>query len=219
MAGAREVVPVASAEEAVRIASRLGLERTLLCGERGGRKIDGFHLGNSPAEYTPGVIAGKTLVLATSNGSHAFIAARHADTVLCGALLNASSVAQTLHEHQADRVTLLCAGTGGHFSFEDCLAAGAIVSALQSLNFRTVQLRDSARAASILFESERQDLTRALRCGDHGSHLIDIGFDGDIEYCAQLDIDNAPVPRMTGSTIRIYDDSASRRPETVAEPV
>jgi 2-phosphosulfolactate phosphatase len=172
--------------------------------------IHGFHLGNSPREYTPEVIDGKTLILSTTNGTVAFQTARHAETILCGALLNATAVAQRLMQLQPDTVTLLCAGTEGNFSFEDCLAAGAIVSALQSFDFRGTRLRDSARAASILFESERHDLVGALRCSDHGSYLTDIGFADDLNFCSQLDLEGASAPEMIDSTIRIPDTSSDQ---------
>ncbi len=57
--GARAIFPTVSTEEAVKLASSLGREDTLLCGERKGLKIEGFDLGNSPAEFTPEVVAGK----------------------------------------------------------------------------------------------------------------------------------------------------------------
>jgi 2-phosphosulfolactate phosphatase len=207
MAGAREVVPAATAEDAVGIANRLGSGRTLLCGERGGLKVNGFHLGNSPLEYTPEAVAGKTLVMTTTNGTQALITSRYASYILCGALLNASAVAQRLLALDTPDVTLICAGTEGQFSFEDCLTAGAVVSALQSLDFRSMNLRDSARAAAILFESERHDLLGALRCSDHGTRLIDLGFDDDLSFCARLDIPGAPVPELIDSTIRIPESS------------
>ena len=53
--GARAIYPTSSAEEAVKLASSLGREDTLLCGERKGVKVEGFHLGNSPSEFGPDV--------------------------------------------------------------------------------------------------------------------------------------------------------------------
>jgi 2-phosphosulfolactate phosphatase len=211
MAGAREVVPAATAEEAVKIAQALGTERTLLCGERKAVKIPGFHLGNSPLEYTPDVVGGKSLVLTTTNGTIALLKSRMADRVFCSALLNARAVAQRLHALDPLNVTILCAGTNENFSFEDALAAGAIVSQLQSFDFRSVALHDSARAASVLFESEQQDLYSAMASGDHGSLLLRLGMERDVRFCAQLDIPDAVVPELVGSTIRLQNGSAQRK--------
>jgi 2-phosphosulfolactate phosphatase len=41
----------------------------VLGGERGGLKISGFHLGNSPSEYTPERVGGKSVVFTTTNGT------------------------------------------------------------------------------------------------------------------------------------------------------
>jgi 2-phosphosulfolactate phosphatase len=148
--------------------------------------------------------------MTTTNGTQALITARYASHILCGALLNATAVAHRLIALDTEEVTLICAGTEGHFSFEDCLAAGAVVSALQSLDFRSMHLRDSARAAAILFDSERHDLPGALRCSVHGGRLIDLGFEDDLSFCARLDIPGSPVPELIDSTIRI--------PESAPEP-
>ncbi|MEX2114189.1 MAG: 2-phosphosulfolactate phosphatase, partial [Pirellulales bacterium] len=52
-AGARAVVPCLTIEDAKTAAAALPREETVLGGERGGLPIEGFDLGNSPAEYTP----------------------------------------------------------------------------------------------------------------------------------------------------------------------
>src|SRR5690606_24311561 len=66
--GARSVLPVASIEAAVRLAQNVGRDQVLLCGERRGLPIEGFDLGNSPREFTPERVAGKTLIMTTTNG-------------------------------------------------------------------------------------------------------------------------------------------------------
>ena len=49
--GARGVYPASSTEEAIKLASSLWREDTLLCGESKGLMIEGFDLGNSPLEF------------------------------------------------------------------------------------------------------------------------------------------------------------------------
>jgi hypothetical protein len=58
--GAARVIPVASIEEARAWKARD--PQVLLCGERGGLKIPGFDLGNSPSEYGHEAVRGRTLV-------------------------------------------------------------------------------------------------------------------------------------------------------------
>src|SRR5690349_1213081 len=69
--GAAGVVPFGSPEEAIRW--RDAHPGALACGERGGRIVDGFDLGNSPAEFTRERVAGRTLAFASTNGSFAMI--------------------------------------------------------------------------------------------------------------------------------------------------
>ena len=91
--GARAVYPTESAEEAIKLASSLGREDVLLCGERGGLRIDGFDLGNSPSEYEPEVVEDKQLVMSTTNGTRAFVASEQAERVLPVSLVNLTAAA------------------------------------------------------------------------------------------------------------------------------
>ncbi|MBT8397581.1 MAG: 2-phosphosulfolactate phosphatase [Gemmatimonadetes bacterium] len=94
--GAKAIFPTLSTEEAVKLASSLGREDTLLCGERKGLKVEGFDLGNSPAEFTAEVVGGKQLVMTTTNGTRAFAAVEAADRVLAASFLNLSAVVEAL---------------------------------------------------------------------------------------------------------------------------
>jgi 2-phosphosulfolactate phosphatase len=207
MAGAREVIPAVAADEAVAITHRLGTDRTILCGEQGSLKIQGFHLGNSPAEYTPQAVHGKTIVLTTTNGARSLIRARQAERAFCGALLNSGALARRLASlHPAD-LLLLCSGTNGGFSMEDALAAGAIVAELEAiLPPEELRLTDSARAARLLFDNLRGDIHGALASTDHGRSLAELGLVDDLRFCSQLNIANAPVPMLVGSSIKVYQE-------------
>src|ERR1700722_10394445 len=125
--GAAGIVPVREADEAIVVMRRLGRERSLLCGERDSRLIAGFDLDNSPASYTRERVAGKTLILTTTNGTRALLeAARGNSTVYCAALLNRAAIVERLVAAKGDAF-ILCAGNEGALSFEDTLCAGAIV--------------------------------------------------------------------------------------------
>ncbi len=217
MAGAREVVPAGATDEAVDIAHRLGTERTLLCGEQGAVKVQGFHLGNSPSEYTPEAVHGKTIVLTTTNGAPTLLKARQADHILCGALLNARATAMLLARIHPPAVVFLCSGTHGEFSLEDSLAAGAVIAELEALcgEDNRPDLADSARVAALLFENLRGDLYEALATSDHGRLLAELGFDHDLRFCSQLNIPGAPVPIVVGSSIKLYQEEHPDR-HTVA---
>src|SRR5213592_3037750 len=118
--GAKAVIPAATSEEAVRLASHLEKDGVLLAGERRSVKIDGFALGNSPREMTPAAVAGKTIVLATTNGTPALVAAQGGEPVLAGAL---GEQARQLLAARGDLV-VICAGREKQFAIEDAYTAG-----------------------------------------------------------------------------------------------
>jgi len=128
--GATAVLPRRSIEEALAAAAeRPG---AVLGGERGGLKIAGFDLGNSPLEYSADRVAGRAVVITTTNGTAALAACHQAADVLVGAIVNRAAVAATARRLAAERgcdVHLVCAGTDGEVTAEDLLAAGAILDA------------------------------------------------------------------------------------------
>src|SRR5687768_8753850 len=127
--GARSIYPVSSIEEALRLANTFGRDEVLLCGERKCLPIEGFDLGNSPTEFTRERVAGKTLVMTTTNGTAAFALIGGASRVLIGSLLNISAVVDDLARTGADPV-ILCAGRERHFALEDATAAGLTAARL-----------------------------------------------------------------------------------------
>ncbi|MDN5348457.1 MAG: 2-phosphosulfolactate phosphatase [Clostridia bacterium] len=190
--GCLEVIPVLTPEEAIEMRERLGNgEHLLLGGERGALKIPGFHLGNSPLEYTPEVVEGKRLIMTTTNGTRAIRRAAAGKLVLLGALVNAPAVAAAAAKAEAD-VSFLCAGTKDRFSLEDFLTAGALVE--EMLKQHDYTLRDGARAALEVYRAYRSDILGAFRSSYHGQQLIELGLEEDLDYCAQLGtLDIVPV--------------------------
>ena len=79
VAGCTAVRPCAEVEEARTLADQMCAGRVLLGGERGGRPVAGFDLGNSPGEYVAKVCRGTTLVLTTTNGTRAMVRAAEAE--------------------------------------------------------------------------------------------------------------------------------------------
>ena len=96
LCGAREIVPVSSPAEAGELAQKYGRAATLLCGERDGKRIEGFDLGNSPSEYTAEQVSGRTLIFSSTNGSPVMVRARLSDRVLIGGFNNFSAVVESV---------------------------------------------------------------------------------------------------------------------------
>ena len=193
-AGAAGVIPAADAADAMALGQRLGRDRVVLCGERESEHIEGFDLDNSPASFTPETVAGKTLIMATTNGTRAMRAVSGATSVRAAALVNRSAVADALAHEDGD-VFIVCAGESGAFAFEDAIGAGALVDALLT-SIADVELRDGARAAALLYRAVASRLDDAIASADHAQHLARKGFARDITRCAALDtLDVAPLLR------------------------
>jgi 2-phosphosulfolactate phosphatase len=133
--GAKAVIPVAEISEA--LAFRQKQPDILLGGERDGVKIragrtggDDFDLGNSPREYTPEKVRGKTIVSTTTNGTRALRACAGAKTVLAASFLNLTVTAKFIQKLQPAQILLVCAGTRENMADEDVLAAGALCELL-----------------------------------------------------------------------------------------
>ena len=186
---ARCVLPCGDVETAKRLASGLPAGSVLLGGERGGVRIDGFDLDNSPAAYSAERVAGKTIVFTTTNGTAALLRSRAADRVLVGSLNNRRAVCRAIAADDRP-VHVVCAGTEGHITAEDLVAAGAIVSELDAILGRTVSADDTALIAKEFWAAASVTPARllsVLRQSRGGSNLVDLGFDGDIEFAARVD--------------------------------
>jgi 2-phosphosulfolactate phosphatase len=198
-AGCAAVRPVAEIDEARKLADSMRVGRVLLGGERGGKPLDGFDLGNSPREYTAKVCRNATLVLTTTNGTRALLRAAEAERTLIAGFVNFSAVCEQLRQ-DARPVHILCAGTDGAITLEDTLLAGAIVDYLCDAG--EVCLNDGARLAWDCYETHGRVLLGALEISQGGANLRDLGYDDDIRAAAQID-QFALVPELRRDPLRV----------------
>src|SRR3989442_15518117 len=123
----------------------------MLGGKRKTLKIEGCALGNSPVEMPPAAVAGKTLVLTTTNGTPALVAAQGGAPVLVGAPVNFKALAARARAVLAERgeLIILCAGRDKQFALEDAYAAGRLIKAIPK-SFPKLARNDAALAALAL---------------------------------------------------------------------
>jgi 2-phosphosulfolactate phosphatase len=190
-AGANCVIPCLEVEEAIGLHETSG-DGVVLGGERGGVKIAGFDLGNSPAEYSKEMVAGKTVVFTTTNGTRAMQHASRASRILLAAFVNLSAVCEQLR--RAENISILCAGTRGKTTREDDLLAGAIANGLTdsdasiAINEEAVVARSDWRRVVRDAAEPRSALHDVLRSSRGGKDLIAIGLERDIETAAAIDL-------------------------------
>ena len=184
-AGAKAVVPCVDVSEAHTLAATFPAGTFVLGGERDGVKIPGFDLGNSPLEYTPEAVGGRTVIFTTTNGTRALDRCRFAERVVIGSFVNLEVTARFVGKTSLP-VHLVCAGTNGQTSAEDVLCAGALVSDLRMLRGqRILSENDAARMAYELYafhSQERESLLNALRESGGGRNLLALGYDADVEW-------------------------------------
>lgn len=203
---ARAVMPVPDMAQAGKIASNLDPDVYRLGGERDGTKIEGYHLGNSPQEYTRDVVEGRDIILNTSNGTQAFEQAKEADTLVAACFLNAGRVVDFIRR-TAESVTIVCAGRQNRLALEDTLCAGLLLDRLWDGN-EPYPVTDSAHTAYTLYHTDRDDLENALRGANHAERLAHQNREADLDYCFQIDA--LPVlPYYTENRLLLYEDAVS----------
>jgi 2-phosphosulfolactate phosphatase len=198
-AGCDAVRPCREVDEAKRLADGLPAGKVLLGGERDGRPLPGFDLGNSPKEYTAARCRGQTLVLTTSNGTRALLHAAAAARVLLAAFVNFSAVCEQLRR-EARPVHVVCAGDAGAVALEDALLAGALVEFL--CDSGCVRLNDGARVAWDAFDRHGRVLEGALEVSAGGARLRELGYGDDVKAAARVD-GLALVPELRRGPVRV----------------
>lgn len=198
--GAREIIPVLSVERALKTASQLPPEKYLLAGERDTKLISGFHLGNSPLEYTKEKVQNKTIILTTSNGTKALHKLDEARQVFIGTFLNSRALIEKLM--MLDEVVLVCSGTNDNFSMDDGMFAALVIDEISKR--KSTQLSDLAQTLLKAYKSENGDLNLLLKDCYHLNLLKKNGFENDINYCLQTG-KLFLVPEKTGDRIIVNE--------------
>lgn len=202
--GCRTIVPV----ETVNQAKSLQGDGEQLGGERFCKKIPGFDFGNSPLEYTPELVAGKTIIMTTTNGTRAIQKTSKASHILIGSMLNAAACARQAAK-LADDIVIVCAGAQDVFALEDGLCAGLLTDELLRLHAAgavrgslaepnvPAHVDDFGLAMLQAYRHVQDRLLDVMLSCAGGKRLSKIGFHDDVIYCAQTNmLDLVPVVRQ-----------------------
>lgn len=199
--GAASVVTFCEVADALAYRDHCG-QSCRLGGERGGLRIEGFDLGNSPREYTVESLMEQTLVQTTTNGTRAIQGCIAARRLFTGAFINLRAVTGCLLD--SERVLIVCAGTNGHISREDVLCAGALCRRLLEQSPMTLVGDQAAIALStwddaVGLEARQETIYEALLNSRGGRNLVQLGLAVDIRDASQID-SCSHVPICTRST-------------------
>ena len=187
-----EAIHVFSDLEALRAASAHHSPHTrLLAGERGGARVEGFDLGNSPLDHTPEQSAHRTLFMSTTNGTRCLQRLQAAPMVITAALTTRQAVVDFLVQQSPEVVWMVGSGWEGSYSLEDTVCAGAILQRLveqQGIDLKDVVGNDAAIAAVSLYREWSDRLLDLMHHASHGQRLLRLNQGADLQYCAQLDV-------------------------------
>jgi len=183
--GAESIMPVGDIADAW--AEKNKRPEVLLAGERGGDRIENFEFGNSPREFTKRKVAGKALVMTTTNGTRALLACASAKKVLIASFLNLSATADFLLKDPPSRSLIVCSGTFDQAAYEDALGAGALCDLLWS-RYENGEIADSALIACHNYGKEKTNLAAAIEKSRNARRLLkQRNLRADVAFCSQRD--------------------------------
>ncbi len=199
--GASGIIPLGDNDDAGRYTRYLDAASVLLCGEKEGKKVEGYRLGNSPLEFTEKTVGGKTILFKTTNGTRAITRSSGAKKILIGSFLNLSAIAEELRHEEDTEIVLVCSGWNSRLSIEDMLCAGAIIHKVFDFNMPE-EASDGVKVAYGLFEKFGEDIPALVNECNHAKRLRHLNYADDVSYCSQVDL-YATVPLMHEGVISI----------------
>lgn len=177
--GIKSITPFAHLEECLALKS----QGYFTAGERDGKKVDGFDLGNSPFEYMSPALKGQKIAFTTTNGTRAIVRSAGAREIIIGSFLNLSAVVNCLH-NVPNNILVVCSGWKGKVNLEDTLFAGALVENLKA-DFRCAC--DAPLIARNLYNQARHNLKEYLKEASHIKRLQRLNIHKDIHFCLTED--------------------------------
>lgn len=177
--GVREIIPAASIDTARRLKEEF--PSAILGGERNLEPPPGFEYGNSPAQYSKARLEGRSLILATTNGTKALHAAARSGLLLAASFRNLAATVARLDPNLP--IVLFAAGVEGRDAEEDLLAAGAIAA---SMIGRGADATPEVEEAVSLWR-RCADIGASIAATPNGERLIAGGHGDDVVMAAEMD--------------------------------
>ncbi|MFN6514497.1 MAG: 2-phosphosulfolactate phosphatase family protein [Nostoc sp. CreGUA01] len=201
-AGGEAVQVFSDLDRLIAVSEQWPAEKRLRAGERGGAKVAGFELGNSPLDCTSELVQGRRLFISTTNGTRALQRVQDSPNVLAAAMLNRAAVVEFLLEKQPETVWIVGSGWEGSFSLEDTVCAGAIAhSVLEQTQILPEELagNDEVISAIALYSHWQDNLLGLFHQASHGQRLLRLDCEEDLKYCSQTDVLNVlPIQQEIG---------------------
>ncbi|WP_405305541.1 2-phosphosulfolactate phosphatase [Methanobrevibacter sp.] len=193
----KRIIPCFTPEEALDLKEKVG---GTLAGERNGKQIEGFDIGNSPSAIKDFKASEDTLILTTTNGTR--ILEKMNSKVLVGSMVNAESAGKKSIQLATDHIDVVMAGVKGKFAIEDYLAAGEILYWI-SENLEECELSEYAQTA-ILATRDYELAKEAFLNSRTAKRLTELGYRDDVELSVMRNItDNVAIYQDNELTLYI----------------
>jgi 2-phosphosulfolactate phosphatase len=127
--GVRRLLTVDTPEHALLLAREL-LPGAIAAGEKGGRPLEGFDLGNSPSSLEHVPLTGRVLVHRTSAGTQGLARTAGSGLVLAASFVTAAATARVLREVGARDVDFIVTGASLGRNGDEDLACAELIAAL-----------------------------------------------------------------------------------------
>ncbi|MDB9392305.1 2-phosphosulfolactate phosphatase family protein [Microcystis aeruginosa] len=203
-AGAEAVQTFSDLKTLMQVSDTWQPEKRLRAGERGGAKVEGCDLGNSPLDCTPDLMKGRRLFISTTNGTRALQRVEESPIVITAALINRQAAVNYLLDKQPDTVWIVGSGWEGGYSLEDTACAGAIADALQEQSGQMAIGNDEVIAAIALYRQWQNDLLGMFHSCSHGQRLLRLHCQEDLKYCANIDsLDVLPIQKEPSILVKL----------------
>ncbi|EAW38980.1 2-phosphosulfolactate phosphatase family protein [Lyngbya sp. PCC 8106] len=205
-AGAEAVQVFSDVQELMEVSEKWPADKRVRIGERGGNKVEGCDLGNSPLNVTSDIVEGKRLFMTTTNGTRALQRVQTAPVVITSALVNRQAVVEYLITKQPETVWIVGSGWQGSYSLEDTVCAGAIAESFvteMGYPLADVAGNDEVYGAISLYLQWQSQLYQLMNCASHGQRLVGLKCYDDLKYCAQTDtLDILPIQSEPGVLVK-----------------
>jgi 2-phosphosulfolactate phosphatase len=200
--GAEAIQAFSDMDTLMKVSDKWAPELRLRGGERGGAKVPGCDLGNSPLDCTPEVVKGKRLFISTTNGTRTLQRVQDAKIVLAAALVNRQAIVDYVLSQQPETVWMVGSGWEGDYSLEDTVCAGAIAdSIITKLNvpLSDVAGNDELVGSIALYRQWKDNLLDLFYLASHGQRLVRLKCFDDLKFCATPDtLDIVPIQTSVG---------------------
>lgn len=203
-AGAEAVQTFSDLKTLMQVSDTWKPEKRLRAGERGGAKVEGCDLGNSPLDCTPDLMKGRRLFISTTNGTRALQRVEESPIVITAAMINRQAAVNYLLDKQPDTVWIVGSGWEGGYSLEDTACAGAIADALQEQSGQMAIGNDEVIASIALYRQWQNDLLGMFHSCSHGQRLLRLHCQEDLKYCANIDsLDILPIQKEPSILVKL----------------